>query len=80
MSGEFSNRNLVGSFLQFQHLLVYELTSFVNDEVWIERTGLAGALSWLLLPPTLSWKRYAGKTSLDCKVLGVLAIAALDVY
>lgn len=49
------------------------------NHIWIERTLVAGLITWLLATATASWEGQARKASFDVNIFAVIAVLAADV-
>jgi hypothetical protein len=78
MARQLSDGNVVWSFLQFEDLLVDELTLFVDNKVWVERAFVASVI-WTFWPAAHSWKCDATKARVYGDVFYVATVPALDV-
>jgi hypothetical protein len=80
MTGQFTDRHLVGGFLQLENLLVHKLTLLVVNHVRVERTFLIWLVTRHLGATALSRKGEARETAVNGEIFTVVAGLAANVH
>lgn len=79
MSRKFTDRHLVGRFLQLQNLLIHELTLFVMNNVWVKRTLVARLITRLFATTATPRKGQSREASFNVDIFAMIAVLAADV-
>jgi hypothetical protein len=80
MTRQFTNRNLVGGFLELENLLVHKLALLVMDDVRVERAFLIWLVAWHFGATALPRKGEAREAAVNDDIFTMVAGLAANVY
>lgn len=78
MARQLTHRNLVGSLLQLENLLINKLTFFMMDHIRVQGTLFTRLFAGFLFSTTASGKSQSGETTFNMNIFAVPTVLALN--